>query len=133
MNKLFVPYELAAMAKQKGFSDPCFAKFFYPEVPENRFRYNTQGTPMNYNSEDCGRFISAPLYQQLVDWFREKHFINIETTFDFITFDVVIYDFKNNNVVNIVSSLSDKSQHCFTDWYSALDAAIEQAFKIIQP
>ncbi len=73
MNKDFVPYDQALALKALGFDEPCFAKFFTPEVPANRFRYNTQGSPVNYNDGTYGRQISAPLFQQAFRWFREKH------------------------------------------------------------
>lgn len=129
MNKLFVPFELAVKLKENGFNELCFGKFLIPEVPENRFRYNTEGEPKNYNDGSYGRFISAPLYQQVVDWLRDEQYINIEISYDYMTFDVAIYNFKKSTHVKLISSLSGNSPYCFTDYYQALTEAIKEALK----
>lgn len=70
MKHLFVPYELAILAKEKGFNEPCLASYL-----NTKLRWHTDG--LNNSDQWLGKSITAPLYQQLVDWFREKHNIHV--------------------------------------------------------
>lgn len=68
MKHLFINYELALTAKEKGFNTSCFA---FKEVTNETYHIisKTHTDYMKYG------FIT---YQQLIDWFREKHNITIE-------------------------------------------------------
>ena len=72
MKHLFVPYDIALMAKGKGFNEDCITRW-----GETSKKLYETWKPMK-NSEDCEDFTTAPLYQQLIDWFEEKHNIFIE-------------------------------------------------------
>lgn len=69
MKHLFVPYELALLAKDKGFDNPCMA--YYNDDKELCIkRGNSLSGIIN---QDCHRLnILAPLYCQLVDWAYNK-------------------------------------------------------------
>lgn len=81
MKHLFVPYELALMLKEKGFNEKVLYTV-YLETINNRKESVYSGHQMewvdwnNFISDvapHLGKcFISAPLYQQVIDWFREK-------------------------------------------------------------
>lgn len=97
MEKKFIPYKLALLAKQKGFNEPCLAKWMLymkgDTVPH--FNYNNrqslaesfdEGVWFNHNGKDVSGlngndgkdFLwSAPTYEQIKDWFRTEHNINI--------------------------------------------------------
>ncbi len=123
MNTLFVPYPLALLAKEKGFDEPCM-KYFYIDgsskwAPNHRFAnrniYNNQ-----YNQ---------PLYQQVVDWFREKH--NIEIIVAKAKF--VHFDFQGESYIYSLKgiSLPSFSWQPKLSYYEALTKALEEAFKLI--
>lgn len=76
MKHLFVPYEIALLAKEKGFNEDCITRW-----GETSKKLYETWKPMK-NSEDCEDFTAAPLYQQLVDWFDKKHKINISLSKD---------------------------------------------------
>ena len=65
MKHLFVPYQLALLAKEKGFDDPCLFAWKNENNISNSFRKGYR------NSLD--NVISAPLYQEAINWFREKY------------------------------------------------------------
>lgn len=74
MKHLFAPYELAKLAKEKGFNDECLRCYDNGELQDfKHFRAIawTSGVVQNDNLVDG--LVSAPLYQQLIDWFREEH------------------------------------------------------------
>ena len=82
MKDLFVPYELALLAREKGFDEPCL-----------RFYQNSEDLSENLDNQDINHFTNArairnetysclaPLYQQLIDWFFNNHKIIIRRTF----------------------------------------------------
>lgn len=129
MEKIFIPYKLALLAKKKGFKESCLA--FYDRVYNNRLTPVEQHTFASgdkpyinsnyYNKVKARYYIDAPLYQQLVDWLKEKHeiYIGVET-FPYekrITYDIV---FKDN----------------FGTWCSVIvddkNEALEEALNIVQ-
>lgn len=70
MKHLFLPYELAIIAKEKGFNEPCFAGYDnhgYLKLAEVTFQSAIDGC--------C----QAPLYQQIVDWLFEQHQIHVSS------------------------------------------------------
>jgi len=71
MKHLFIPYELALIAKQKGFDKPCFTAWISDNktiILDNDLLYH------NWNRRGG---ISAPLYQQVIDWLRDEKNIQI--------------------------------------------------------
>jgi len=72
MKNQFVPYELAVKLKELGFDDPCFARF-----RKGEFQLNTLGKAIEHNSQQIViGDVSAPLWQQAFDWFREEGVIS---------------------------------------------------------
>ncbi len=67
MKEVFLEYELSLLAKQKGFDKPCLAHY---SDNGNNFVYNNP--PMNYELNSTYK-VSAPTYDQLKDWFLQKH------------------------------------------------------------
>lgn len=79
MEKLFVNYELAVKLENRGFKEKCFANIdckdqlhFLNPSDKDSFEFHQQ--IVKYNGVPA---VSCPLYQQVVDWFREKHSIHI--------------------------------------------------------
>lgn len=85
MEEQFCTYEIALALKELGFNEKCFG-YYKTKLCDN-------DTPTlnilecNYNS---GKYITlpeefhtdAPLWQQALDWFREKHKIDIDILTD---------------------------------------------------
>ena len=67
MEKEFVSYQIALELKQLNFDKPCIGKFYYNQLEIGGIWTN------NDFKEDSNIFISAPLYQQVFTWFREKY------------------------------------------------------------
>lgn len=82
MKEQFVPYEIALKLKEKGFKQPKSEV----EISINHY-YSNKGVISSYqyfSMNDVEKFnknldwtIYAPLWQQVIDWLREKHFIDI--------------------------------------------------------
>lgn len=152
MNNLFVSYELSLLAKEKGFDEPCLGHY---QDNIEMFTHNSikgklnlgflgqcKSEPYDWNNVPnwgvkTQKFYSAPLYQQLVDWFREKHKLHLDVTFrevkgnivsgiNSVYFDIEIYMLSGGDAHKIYkfSEYSD-------NYYETLTKAIEQAFLLI--
>ena len=169
MKELFISYELAKQLKEKGFKEKCLASY-YTDSDENilqgdktdyrkKFNINVSDLEDDYIiNGDKDYYISAPLYQQVVDWFRNKHdiLISVESTFAAGNKYETKYSFiitgANNrsssgsdNYINVTTSNhamcsrigGNHSKHitlpyfATTDYYEALTKAIEEAIKLI--
>ena len=123
MNHLFANYKLSLLAKEKGFDEPCLA-WYFQEDKTKQFVLSDEFGVKKKNLRD--KSIVAPLYQQLVDWFREKHNIFIKVTF-----------YKNDGYYSSVGELdTDSMNHKFSakdckTYYEALTKAIQEAFLLI--
>ena len=80
MKKLFVPYEIALKLKELGFNEECFGEYRqfdgdtpYLQLYQDIDSCSTDDADYCYTTECL-----APLYQQVIDWFREKEIKIIE-------------------------------------------------------
>jgi hypothetical protein len=67
MKELFIPYEQALALKELGFDEECLGYYFY--------NGSLNKWSLIIDNEQCEylKTISAPLYQQIFRWFREKY------------------------------------------------------------
>lgn len=95
MKDQFATYEIAKKLKKLGFDQKCIAWFSpnHPEIAEGTLIYIKQGqfdasipaftdsdkvnVFSNLSKEDVAPPVAAPLWQQAIDWLREKHNICI--------------------------------------------------------
>lgn len=114
MKHLFVPYELALLAKEKGFNEPCMKGIKDGE------EFTTCGFNLtnNGNSHDY----TLPLYQQLVDWFREKHKIYIVIDLSILSHKYTVHGPMGHEL---------KINTHAGSYYEALNTAITKAFEVI--
>lgn len=86
MQKQFVNHEIALKLKELGFDEKCFA--IYDAYQDNKLVYlsedgrNPSGTIKTNESMDFSCL--APLWQQAIDWFREKYkiIVYVQPCFD---------------------------------------------------
>ena len=118
MEKLFIPYELSLLAKEKGFDEQCLALYTYTK---ERILIKTFIKQDEANLFFGG--ISAPLYQQIIDWFREKYNIII-----------VINQSKQDNSWYCHINRNSKCECAIHDiefYYEIYNKAIEETFKLL--
>jgi hypothetical protein len=95
MKEQFVDHEIAVLLKEKGFKGECMAYYEISikakkdehdgfsgpfgwkkgEVNFSKGYFENSGLPDNSN--EYWLLCGAPLWQQAIDWFREKHSIDI--------------------------------------------------------
>lgn len=73
--KLFLPYKESLELKKLGFNEECIA-YYHNHVEPSFVKgldsgNTTKNSEQNLYHTDC----TAPLFQQVFDWFREKYFI----------------------------------------------------------
>jgi hypothetical protein len=147
MNNLFVSYEISLKLKEKKFDKLCLA--YYQHIKESIQNVSfIIGKRDKYTKivEENGDvvFVSAPTYQQVVDWFREKHNLVLDVfqeleTYEGLEFDepqgdpyytgfweVDISKYKKYEETHIV-----EVKQVYKDYYEAWDKAITEALKLI--
>lgn len=130
MKHLYVPYELAIKLKTKGFDEPCFGWYSINTEHTLRMIHTVNYFRTNYHGiESC---YLAPAYQQVTDWFREKHKIIIEIQLDQTssvkwTYDIIKY----NDFSDFERKTDILNWYLYKDYYEALTKAIEEALKLI--
>ena len=77
MKEQFCSYEIALALKELGFNEGCFASFYKDDkvkeiVSEKWYDNNNHRLP-DYK-------IAAPLWQQVIDFFREKYKMEVAAT-----------------------------------------------------
>jgi len=129
MKHLFIPYELAVIAKEKGFNEPCLACYDSP----TKISQNNADEGIDFNervrNSTLVQCITAPLYQQIVDWFRDKHNLMIEIGLE----DSNLFDYIIGNMITkkVIKRNYLESNNLHKTYYEALEKAIEEAFKLI--
>jgi len=126
MNHLFVTYEIALKLKELGFNEPCVTTFFKKELVAMNHRIgNLYFDKLNSEMVDSYTLkhhsCNAPMHQQVTDWLREKHNINI------ISPTLLMY---SNNWICRAISLDTKEEINIggsgENYYDALNRAIEE-------
>lgn len=92
MENLFVTFEIAKNLQELGFDEPCLAYFIrkelhiYSHIVEfdgvNAPKLDVKNSKLTENHKAIyGIDVTAPLWQQATDWFRETYRINIESNY----------------------------------------------------
>ena len=120
MKKQFVTYEIALKLKELGFDEECLG---YYTITNKGLLYPYNMHEYIYRKDFL---CAAPLWQQAIDFFREKHniWIQIEMEYyDGITYNYVIIQ-NNGKVINFEDE--------FHEYYEAREQAILKAIELCQ-
>ena len=94
MEKQFVTYDIAKTLKELGFNEPCFG--FYDDTRELNCGFSgSKGYIYSTFTHNVRKtIVIAPLWQQVIDWLREKHYIDIKVYIKSVSNgDIPIYEF----------------------------------------
>lgn len=130
MEKQFVTYKIALELKKLGFNEKCFAHYITSEgwkldCTEGSLCYKDK--PSNVQDEYS---VLAPLWQQVIDWFREKKGIYIEIT-SWTTTDIM-FDVSVKRVVDYNWKELFEDYYWTNDYSEARDQAILRAVEVCQ-
>lgn len=124
--ELFVNKEIAKFLKGKNFDELCIK--YYLEGGQHSIINGKDKFLEGANYNLIETRISCPLYQQVLDWFREKHKISISIISHDI--DNIIFHVYQGNIF-IESDDLENAEHNYEDYYKCLNQAIEEAIKLI--
>lgn len=113
MEKQFVTYEIALKLNKLGFNEECLGYF----------RNNTKSFHLGEDTRVQKDSVLAPLWQQVVDWFREKHNIHISIPNYYDGWRIDIRGFKQN--INI--EYHSKPGVCLKDYEETREQSILKA------
>ena len=130
MKKLFVPLDIAMILKEKGFDEPCLgwyhqrtdssSKLYIQEVHKKDLLY--------YDNS-----VLVPLYQQVIDWFRENHkiWINVYHN-DQWEFEIIFLD-EDEKTLQYQQNYFETHDPIFPagEYYPILIEAIKEALTLI--
>jgi hypothetical protein len=126
MKNLFVPYEMAVELKKLGFNEGCLA-YYNGNLELDTLNMERSVAIQDYNAGEW--LYSAPLYQQVIDWFRDKHNLHIQPNFTYGEEGVWYYHF----IVSIQPRVSvEKVSEGSFNYYAALNFAIKESLKVIK-
>ena len=77
MREQFCTYEISLKLKELGFDEPCLGYYEVSNYLEFGFRLRfIEHEDSNPSKQPSNKDCLAPLWQQVIDWFREKYKIN---------------------------------------------------------
>ena len=118
MKKQFVTYEIALKLKELGFDEECCGAYMIRTNGDKAFSQIHFMKP-NYSKWD----VYAPLWQQIIDWFRETH-----RYFIYITHREGKYGWKIDSDI----SYEDFSDTIYNTYEEAREKAILKAIDLIK-
>jgi hypothetical protein len=77
MKDQFVTYEIAKKLKELGFNEPCFTCYSKKNQSDKECKLFDDEISIHNWNEYSGQTYSSPLWQQAIDWLKEKHSIKI--------------------------------------------------------
>ena len=149
MEKQFVTYEIALKLKELSFDEPCLAYYdieiLFPIEQPLPDEFNTTKTNNIHYDDDFhyplikleDDIIIAPLWSQVVDWFRDKHHTNIEinrfpniSKWGFVVTDMTIIPKQQTRKENINMSLKVADVRRFDEYFECREQAILKAIEL---
>ncbi len=127
IEKLFVSKDITIALKNIGFDEPCLATYRGNDIQpcgqlQNEFTY----LKIAKDASEGNYWLPVPMYQQVIDWFRNAHEITISIT----------TDWNKGLMLGYCSVVEDEDGLCETetvkDYYRAVTLGILQAIKTIK-
>lgn len=134
MKNLFLNYELSLIAKEKGFDCLCLAYYNNHIEGLEKLKGLVLGkTFQDHNGETEGDNLicSAPVHQQITNWFIEKHdiWVNVDWTGRPEILD--LKPRKNSYKGKSLFEICIDGKYGGFEYYFALNKAIQETFKLI--
>ncbi len=138
MKESCVPFNIAKQLKIKGFKEKCFA--FYEDDGEFLYSNGTHefnGTWLISSKEGSSDlYYTAPLYQTVVDWLREKYDIEIRVNHNKFIKEShgskdIEYEFEVRSIWREQVLRPMGIGGADTTYYKCLERAIEHAIEMI--
>ena len=129
MKDQFATYEISLKLKELGFNEECLAIYINlvlkpiiqkPISGEFNYKFKSVRNSVIVNSENC----SAPLWQQVIDWFRDKHNLDVIISSNLLGYGFIIYNrYPPKNILD---------NRVFQTYFEAREQAIFKALELIK-
>lgn len=138
IKKQFVTYEIALAMKELGFNKLCFGYY----NPDEELIYGIDLKTMRYAHKyhNEGESVLAPLWQQCMDWLKEKHgifvFIDMRKYYDSYEgaypFQAWCKIYKNKELINSITVRNklDNENFIFYSYEEAREQAILKCIEL---
>jgi hypothetical protein len=123
MKEQFVNYEIALELKELGFNEPCLGYYYDKKLDHFALFGVIEGKIITNKNNNV---ILAPLWQQVIDWLREKKYVNIEIRMNYPEYK---YFYTIGNIGNETFQYVSKETFNYKE---AREKAILQALKLIK-
>ena len=134
MEELFVTYEIALKLKELGFDEECINEYWFT-CKKLRFSFESVKNIYHYKRSNSDNndisLISAPLWQQVIDWFREKYNISLEI-FTLSYHNSIQYCFNIKKLEDTTISVLHKDNVYYSSYYETRKQAILKAIELCQ-
>jgi len=157
-SKIFLTYKLSVIAQKKGFDEECIAWWEKPyehkskkiiekfvingnepvvlSLESQKLKEDRPGMfaiQKNKNSTTPAWTVTCPSYEQIIEWFVQKHNLNIVIFCnDTANMKFFNYHIWHSNVKNNSAELYSENRKTKTSRFKALQLAIKEAFKLIK-
>ena len=148
MEEQFITYEIALKLKELGFDEKCMASYYTYDIKNfSKGKYDYRGKfEFDYSTEDQyivnsneTYYVSAPLWQQVIDWFLSQYNIWISVDTSLIKFykndelqpskfQFVIEDLNNRDADYMFHSADEEL--FYFDYYDAREQAILKTIEL---
>ena len=140
MKEQFVTYEIALKLKELGFDEECFSAYTEDGGLMDIGNYSDYDKIGELDGHSYYISCLSPLWQQCIDWFREKYDIVIEidrqkyfdTYANSYAYEVVCKVYKNKELEGSVVIRDNKNNHIFYSYEEAREQAILKAIELCQ-
>ena len=124
MKEQFVTYEIALKLKELGFDEECCALYRHEHL------FNTLG--FEKINSDKQSVIAAPLWQQAIDWFRERYNLHLIPIYSYN--DILHWSYHIEDIVTgeCYIPLIDDGLTLKSTKYEAREQAILKAIELCQ-
>lgn len=119
MTEQFVPKYLALKLKELGFNEECLGRYIF-KTPE--LKWSLQ---LTINKNNVLGSVSAPLWGQAFDWFREKHGLYIITQKHY---NFWAYSIRKNNHLSTIESFGKN----YKTYEEAREACLTKLIELCQ-
>ena len=129
INQLFVPYHMAVKLEKVKFNEPCLAFYTSSKILKPHFQPDSENFKTIENSNiNVSNYVSAPLWEQVVNWCREKHNLHIDIYRVDNNWAWRLFDTKKNcYITNVTIEFSRIPRTYYTALEQAIYKVLEQA------
>lgn len=127
MREQFLNYNLSNKLFSLSFDEPVFAHYMNDEAWKLDLVVGQLYLKDNFIKDASEYIIPAPLYQQVFDWFRERH--NLMIVQDLTSYGKYFFNIKN---VKTFEEIYYDSTECYDTFNQMMEKAVEKLIEILE-